>query len=113
MTWPALRASALIPASLLAALSAPAAHADADPISVSAYLQTLSQAHVPFDNPGRMVDLGNRVCQQSRGGTGFDDVAQSVIGEGFTPGEAGLIMGAAAGTICPDMQLAMDRWSNS
>src|SRR3569833_2769865 len=102
MTWPALCASALLPASVLAALtcSAPTSHAAPAPISVSAYLQTLSQARLPIANPGRVVDLGNRVCQQSRGGTGFDDLAQSVIGDGFTPGEAGLIMGAAVGTIC-------------
>ncbi len=59
------------------------------------------------------MDLGNRVCQQSRGGTGLDDVANNVIGEGFSPGQAGIIMGAAAGILCPDMQAAMDRWSQS
>ncbi|WP_156689102.1 DUF732 domain-containing protein [Mycobacterium sp. Marseille-P9652] len=115
MTWPTLRMSALVPASLFAALTwtGPSAHADPDPVSVAAYLQTLDQAHIPYDNPAQAIDLGDRVCQQSRGGTGFDDVAQSVIGEGFTPGQAGIIMGAAAGTLCPDMQPAMDRWSNT
>src|SRR3569833_1745799 len=102
MTWPALCASALIPASVLAALtcSATTSHADPDPISEYANKKKKREANLTNDKPGRMGDLGIWVWQQSRGGTGFDDLAQSVIGDGFTPGEAGLIMGAAVGTIC-------------
>ncbi|ORW64597.1 DUF732 domain-containing protein [Mycobacterium saskatchewanense] len=112
MTRAALCAPVLAPLFAIAWLT-PAARADPDPISVAAYLQTLNQAHVPYDDPGKMVELGNSVCQQSRGGAAFDDVGESVIGRGFTPTQAGLIMGAAVATFCPDMQPSMGRWSNS
>ncbi|MEE6178075.1 DUF732 domain-containing protein [Mycobacterium sp. 050134] len=112
MTRAALCVSIL--ASLVGALGMPPdARADPDPVSVAAFLETLNQAHIPYDNAGKMVDLGNTVCRQSRGGTAFDDVGESVVGNGFTPAQAGLIMGAAVATFCPDMQPAMDRWSNS
>lgn len=106
--------SVLVSASLIS-LWWPAATARADPdqVSVASYLQTLDQAHVPYDNAGEMVDLGNTVCRQARGGTALDEVGQNVINNGFTPSQAGFIMGAAVGIFCPDMQSAMDSWSNS
>lgn len=56
----ALSPSALIAASLTGLVwLAPTAHADPDPISVGAYLHTLNVLHVPYDNPGRIVDIGN------------------------------------------------------
>jgi hypothetical protein len=114
MTWTNLFKSALIAVPLTAlAWAAPTAHADPDPLSVSAYLATLNQTHVPYDNPGRMIDLGSNVCQQARDGIGFDAVYQTVAGNGFTAGQSGYIMGAAVGTFCPDMQPALDSWSNS
>lgn len=80
---------------------APTANADPDPISVAAYLHTLNVLHVPYDNPGRMVDIGNNVCQQARGGTDFDTIYPTVAGNGFASAQAGQVMGAAVGTFCP------------
>lgn len=93
--------------------AAPTANADPDPISVGAYLHTLNVLHVPYDNPGRMVDIGNNVCQQARGGTDFDTIYPTVAGNGYASVQAGQIMGAAVGTFCPDVEAAFDRWTNS
>jgi hypothetical protein len=60
-----------------------------------------------------MVGIGNTVCQRARDGIGFDTVYQTVAGNGFAAGQSSLIMGAAVGTFCPDMEPALDRWSNS
>lgn len=110
----ALSRSALIAASLTGLLwLAPTAHADPDPISVGAYLHTLNVLHVPYDNPGRIVDIGNNVCQQARGGTDFDTIYPTVASNGYASAQAGQIMGAAVGTFCPDMEAAFDRWTNS
>ncbi|GAB1811812.1 DUF732 domain-containing protein [Mycobacterium sp. MUNTM1] len=102
-------------AAALAGLASPVstANADPDPISVGAYLHTLNVLHVPYDNPGRMVDIGNNVCQQARGGTDFDTIYPTVAGNGFASAQAGQIMGAAVGTFCPDVEAAFDRWTNS
>lgn len=109
-----LLGSALVAAALTGLMSlAATAHADPDPISVGAYLHTLNVLHVPYDNPGRMVDIGNNVCQQARGGTDFDAIYPTVAGSGFASVQAGQIMGAAVGTFCPDMEAAFDRWTNS
>ncbi|OBG67400.1 RNA helicase [Mycobacterium sp. E1715] len=109
-----LTRSALVAASLgaLAALT-PAAHADPDPISVAAYLHTLNVLHVPYDDPGRMVGIGDSVCQQARGGTDFDAIYPAVASNGYAAVQAGQIMGAAVGTFCPDMEAPFDRWTNS
>lgn len=110
----ALSQSALVAASLTGLVwLAPTAHADPDPISVGAYLHTLNVLHVPYDNPGRMVDIGNNVCQQARGGTDFDAIYPTVASNGYASAQAGQIMGAAVGTFCPDMEAAFDRWTNS
>lgn len=110
----ALSQSALVAASLTGLVwLAPTAHADPDPISVGAYLHTLNVLHVPYDNPGRMVDIGNIVCQQARGGTDFDAIYPTVASNGYASAQAGQIMGAAVGTFCPDMEATFDRWTNS
>lgn len=110
----ALSQSALIAASLAALVSlAPAAQADPDPVSVGAYLHTLNVLHVPYDNPGRVVDIGNNICQQARGGTDFDAIYPTVASNGYASAQAGQIMGAAVGTFCPDMEATFDRWTNS
>jgi hypothetical protein len=114
VTWTALAKPAVIAASLTTlALPGPTAHADADPISAAAYIHTLNMTHVPYDNPGRMVDIGMNVCWQASGGTNFDSIAQTVMSNGFTELQAGYIMGGAGGALCPDMLPAMDRWSDS
>lgn len=106
--------SALIATSLAGFVSvAPIARADPDPISVGAYLHTLNVLQVPYDNPGRMVDIGNTVCQQARGGADFDTIYPSVASNGYAAAQAGQIMGAAVGTFCPDMEAPFDRWTNS
>ncbi|WP_231122347.1 DUF732 domain-containing protein [Mycobacterium intracellulare] len=110
----ALFQSALVAASLTGLVwLAPTAHADPDPISVGAYLHTLNVLHVPYDNPGRMVDIGNNVCQQARGGTDFDAIYPTVASNGYASAQAGQTMGAAVGTFCPDMEATFDRWTNS
>ncbi|MEZ0350952.1 DUF732 domain-containing protein [Mycobacterium sp. pR1184] len=114
MTRIALLTSTAVAATLTAtAWSAPVAHADADPISTAAYLATLSSYRIPYDNPGRMIDVGNDVCAQARGGTDFDTIGPTVASNGLTAWQAGVVMGAAVATFCPDMQAAMDRWSNT
>jgi hypothetical protein len=109
LAWPVLIAASLFGPAMLA----PTAHADPDPISVAAYLHTLNVAHIPYDNPGRMVDIGNNVCVQARGGTDFDAIGPTVAGNGFTSVQSGYIMGAAVGTFCPDKEAAFDHWTNS
>jgi len=114
MTWRALLKSAVIAAPLTAlAWAAPTAHADPDPLSITAYLTTLNELRVPYDNPGRMIDIGTTICQQARDGVSFDSVYQTVANNGFTAGQVGYVMGAAVPTFCPDLQPALDRWSAS
>ncbi|OBH82154.1 DUF732 domain-containing protein [Mycobacterium sp. E2989] len=111
MSWRALLSSALV---LAAPVSlAPTVHADPNPISIGAYLHTLNVLQVPYDNPGRMIDIGNNVCQQARGGTDFDSIYGYVASNGYESVQAGHIMGAAAGAFCPDMEPAFNRWANS
>lgn len=106
--------SALIAVPLSGLVSlAPTADADPDPISVGAYLHTLNVLHVPYDNPGRMVDIGNNVCAQARGGTDFDTIYPTVASNGYAAAQSGQIMGAAVGTFCPDMEASFDHWTNS
>jgi len=112
MTPTALLKSAVIASLATLAWPAPPAHADPDPFTISIYLTTLNQTRVPYDNPGRMVDIGNTVCQQARDGVPFDTIGQNVASNGYAFVQAGYIMGAAVATFCPDMQPAMDRWSN-
>jgi hypothetical protein len=112
MTWTTLLRSAVIAAALAAtAWPAPAAHADPDPIYVAAYLATLNSYQVPYDNPGRMIDVGNNVCEQAHGGRDFAAISPTVASNGFSAGQSALIMGAAVATFCPDMQPAFDRWT--
>jgi len=114
MTWTASIKPTVIAASLTAlVLPAPTAHADPDPLSVGAYLHALNATHVPYDNPGRIVDIANTACQQARGGTDFDAVHQNTAGNGYTAGQAGYILGAAVAAFCPDMRPALDRWSST
>jgi Protein of unknown function (DUF732) len=114
VTWTALVKPALIAAALTAlALPAPTAHGDADPVSIAAYIHALNMGHVPYDNAGRMVDIANTVCRQARGGTDPDSIVETVAANGFTAQQAGIIMGAAGVTFCPDMEPAFNRWSNS
>lgn len=106
--------SALITASLAGLVSlAPAGQADPDPISVGAYLHTLNVLHVPYDNPGRAVEIRNNVCQEARGGTDFDTIYPTVASNSYASAQAGQIMGAAVGALCPDMETTFDRWTNS
>ncbi|WAC90250.1 DUF732 domain-containing protein [Mycobacterium sp. Aquia_213] len=114
MTWTSLLKSAAIAAALTALAShTPVAHADPDPISVASYLATLNSYQVPYDNPGRMIDIANNVCFQARGGTNFDAIVPRVASDGYAPGQARIVIGAAVMTFCPDMQPALDRWIES
>jgi NAD(P)-dependent dehydrogenase (short-subunit alcohol dehydrogenase family) len=111
MTWKTPLKSAATAALIAMAVPAPAAHADPDAIGVIAYLTTLSTYHVPYDSPGRMIDVGNDVCAAARGGTDFDAIGSTVASNGLTSYQAGVVMGAAVASFCPDMQPAIDRWN--
>lgn len=65
------------------------------------FRSALNVLHVPYDNPGRMVDTGNHVCQQARGGTDFDAIYPTVASNGYASAQAGQIMGLPSGRSVP------------
>jgi hypothetical protein len=60
-----------------------------------------------------MIDLGKVVCHELRMGTPVPMVVNYLMSRNFPGYDAGIIIGAAAGTMCPDTWPFVSQWANS
>jgi hypothetical protein len=85
-----------------AAITAPAAQADPDPVG---YIAVLDSKGVQYPSTCKAIDLGMAVCSDLRQGAGLVSEGQDIVNGSkgaVSPHDAGLIIGTAAATLCPD-----------
>ena len=104
-----LTAGVLISAGVLTAVAtsvAPVAHAD--PVQDN-FLSALTNAGVPFNDPGTAVSLGQSICPMlAQPGGNFATVASNMTGhDGLSATMAGLFTSIAISMYCPSMMTSL------
>lgn len=79
------------------------AHADAD-----AYLAELDKYGIQYKSASAAINMGQGICNALRSGIKFPAIANAITEPtpgtlNYTSREAGMIIGAAAGGLCPEM----------
>jgi hypothetical protein len=69
-----------------------------------AYLETLDDGDIAYSSEESALDAGDAICDFLRaGGSSLAAVDVVVDNTGYTAFEAGYLVGAAQGALCPDM----------
>jgi len=63
----------------------------------------------PGIDRGSALQLGNVICQALGQGTGLLEIGQIGVNAGFTPTQAGKIVGASIGSLCPEYKYLVDQ----
>lgn len=75
------------------------------------FLDMLDNSGVAYGDLTDTIDLGKGICHHLRAGYDPGAVVRSVsLGGGWTPYEAGLVVGAAATSMCPDTWPVLNRY---
>ena len=77
------------------------------------FLYAVEAAGIYYDSSTDMVKTGTAVCQSLRSGTDVGNTVMALVGLGWAPFEAGLIIGAAAPTMCPDQTMRVLTWARA
>jgi Protein of unknown function (DUF732) len=95
---------AVICAALLGGLMVAApAHADS---GEDIYISTLDSLGVPYSNRAAAIHFGQVICKALRGGTSVGTLVDMTTSDGvYSRNQANVIIGAAGGALCPDVNL--------
>jgi hypothetical protein len=63
----------------------------------------------PAINRSTALQLGNAICLAIGEGTGLYEIGQIGVNEGFTPEQAGKLVGASIGALCPEYKYLVDQ----
>lgn len=78
--------------------------ATGDTIAESAYLDTLDLGGVVYSSDDAAINAGEKICTYLRnGGSSLAAVDIVLDNTGYTAYEAGYIVGAAQGALCPEL----------
>ena len=98
---------AVICAALLGGLMVAApAHADS---GEDMYIATLDGMGVPYRNRAAAIQFGRVICRALRGGTSVGTLVDMTTSDGvYSRNQANIIIGAADGALCPDVNVPPD-----
>ena len=65
------------------------------------YIAALDKNQVPYRTKTSAIELAHTVCEARQAGNTAVAVALEIAGKGFSPQEAGVIVGAAQAAYCP------------
>ncbi len=106
----------LVSAGVITVVATSAAPAHADP-SQDSFLNALTNAGVPYNDPGTAVSLGQSICPMlAQPGGNFATVASSMAGQnGLSAAMSGLFTSIAISMYCPSMMtnLANGNFANA
>ena len=80
------------------------------------FLYHLDSKGVYYSDPIAAINVGKEICGAVRANDSLayiDKIAVWVFDQGFEGGEAGIVFGAAAQYMCPDIWPALNEWKNS
>jgi Protein of unknown function (DUF732) len=98
-----LIAVAMAAAALTPVLVPVPAHADA---AEDTYIATLDGLGVPYSNRAAAIQFGQVICKALRGGTSVGTLVDMTTSDGvYSRNQANVIIGAADGALCPDVNL--------
>jgi hypothetical protein len=79
------------------------AHADS---GEDMYIATLDGMGVPYRNRAAAIQFGRVICRALRGGTSVGTLVDMTTSDGvYSRNQANIIIGAADGALCPDVNL--------
>ncbi len=79
------------------------AHADS---GEDMYIATLDGMGVPYSNRAAAIQFGQVICRALRGGTSVGTLVDMTTSDGvYSRNQANVIIGAADGALCPDVNL--------
>lgn len=70
-----------------------------------AYIAVLDGAGIVYSSEANAVAAGRSVCRYLETGAGVLDAADVATNAGYTPSQAGRIVGAAIAAFCPDVDI--------
>ncbi|WP_225330631.1 DUF732 domain-containing protein [Mycobacterium sp. WUMAC-067] len=70
------------------------------------YITTLDGMGVPYSNRAAAIHFGQVICRALRGGTSVGTLVDMTTSDGvYSRNQANVIIGAADGALCPDVNL--------
>ncbi|WP_369827481.1 DUF732 domain-containing protein [Mycobacterium sp. 1482292.6] len=70
------------------------------------YIATLDGIGVPYSNRAAAIQFGRIICRALSGGTSVDTLVDMTTSDGvYSRNQANVVIGAADGALCPDVNL--------
>lgn len=79
----------------------PRATTSAGSVADLAYVAALDKNQVPYSSKPSAIELGHTVCEARQAGNTSVAVALKIAEKGYSPQQAGVIVGAAQAAYCP------------